>query len=250
MDEKRRTGVEEGTYHNGHNSIRNDIDIEQAHADTQLRQDTANKDTQHHEQIVAPIIEDLQPERPKIGPETKHEAKHQHKLSRQDNALRLRSATLLLVHDLQGAQNIIGMIVDDLTPIDDALTGLHHATGDRHALQKRVLHLFRHIRIVGHILYQVIVDVARLQLRPIQRGRTIINNELISGTHGKQIADITRLRHRILSDIDALTFLFTQLIQILGSNDTISIQLMQTLLDILHVSTRYFTPQLLIIIVT
>ena len=37
MDEKRRTGVKEGTHHDGYNGIRNDIDIEQAHAHTQLR---------------------------------------------------------------------------------------------------------------------------------------------------------------------------------------------------------------------
>ena len=142
------------------------------------------------------------------------------------------------------------MVVDDLTPIHNALACLHHTTGNRHALQQRILHLLRHIGIVGHILNQVIINITRLQLRPIQRGWTIIDNELVSRTHGKQITDIARLRHRVLPDIDALTLLFTQPIPILCRDDAIAIQFVQAVLHILHVGARHLAPQLRIIIGT
>ena len=71
------------------------------------------------------------------------------------------------------------MVVDDLTPVDDALAGLHHPVCQRDTVQNVFSNLVRRCFVIRDILGQVIIDIAGLQYRLFQIRGTVVDDELV-----------------------------------------------------------------------
>ncbi len=219
VDEQRRARVEEGTYHDGHDGEREDVDVEQRVVDAQLREDAAHEDAQQQEPYVLPVVEYLHAERPEVEPEAEHQPEDEHELPREDDALRLRASAFRLVDVLQRAEHVVGMVVHDLAPVHDALAGLHHPVGERYALQDVLFHLLRHLGGVGDVLGDVVVDVAGLQRRLVEVRGAVVDDGLVGGPHGEEVAHVMRPRDGVLQQVDLLLLRVPQLLQRLRRDD-------------------------------
>ena len=243
-DQMRKEGgtrIKEGAHHNRHNGIRQDINVEEGIPDAQFRKHTAYKNTEQQKNDIPLVTDNLRTERPEIEPKTEHHAQYQHKLAGQHKTLPLVAACLGLIDNLQRAQHIVGMVIDNLSPIDNALPSLYQSTGQRDTLYQIVPDLRGHNGVVGDILGQVIVDVARLERGLVHVGGCIVQHKFVGCPYGEEVRHILRTRHIVLPHFDPFVPLLPQPLQILRRNNTFIIELVQTILDVLHIGGTHLT---------
>ena len=124
------------------------------------------------------------------------------------------------------------MVIHNLTPVDNTLTRLHHATGDRDIPQHLLLYLLARTWLIGYILYQIIIDITILKQPLIQIRGTIIDDKLISALDHKEVTRILHTSHTVLQQMDIIIMLLLQTLIISSRDNSLIIQLRQRLLNI------------------
>ena len=119
------------------------------------------------------------------------------------------------MYDLKGAEYIVGMVVDNLPPVDNTFSGLYHPISQGYAAKYILFDFFRHVFVVRNVFSQEVIDVARLQDGFIQAGRTVVDDKFVSRLDRKEVAGIPGVGYVVFQQVDPLVFILFQIVQLL-----------------------------------
>ena len=204
MCHERSPGVEKHLGDHRHDGKREDIDTDEQVAHHQRDQNGENRDQEIEHENIPGLLIVFPPENHQIRREEDDECQDEKRLTeKQVGHVFLARISSLQFH-LQGFQFAGGILVHDLTSIDDFLTFLHRTYWRSYIAQDLVYLLLVASLIINEIRPHIIVEVKRNQFFPMLGYLIVIEESLVGRLFCEHLIETLGVELFAGNDIDGV----------------------------------------------